>query len=38
MCERWDFSSGFSGIHARHKIKDKDYMFLQGPKRKMAFF
>jgi hypothetical protein len=34
---KWNLSRGFPGKDARHKIKDKYYMFLQGPKSKMAF-
>jgi hypothetical protein len=36
MCERWDFRRGFSVDLPRHKIGSKDYIILQGSKRKTA--
>jgi hypothetical protein len=36
MCERWDFCRGFSVDLLSHKIGSKDYMILQGSKRKTA--
>jgi hypothetical protein len=36
MCERWDLSRGLSADWPRLINKSKDYMIVQGPKRKTA--